>query len=65
MRVLYDDDNLYVGVIAFDSRPALVVKELKKDFDIDGTDLIQVIIDSLHDRRSGFSLVNAAGAKRD
>jgi hypothetical protein len=66
VRVLYDDDNLYVGVTAFDSRPALVIKELKKDFDINGTDLIQVIIDSLHDGRSGFSLsVNPAGAKRD
>ncbi len=66
VRVLYDDDNLYVGVSAFDSRPALVVKELKKDFDINGTDLIQVIIDSLHDGRTGFSLsTNPAGAKRD
>ena len=66
VRVLYDDDNLYVGVTAFDSHPALVVKELKKDFDINGTDLIQVIIDSLHDGRSGFSLsTNPAGAKRD
>jgi hypothetical protein len=66
VRVLYDDRNLYVGVSAFDSRPALVVKELKKDFDINGTDLIQVIIDSLHDGRSGFSLsTNPAGAKRD
>ena len=66
VRVIYDGANLYVGVSAFDSRPALVVKELKKDFDINGTDLIQVIIDSLHDGRSGFSLsTNPAGAKRD
>src|SRR6266550_2096355 len=66
LRVLYDDNNLYVGVTAYDSQPALVVKELKRDFDINGTDLIQVIIDSLHDRRSGFSLsTNPAGAKRD
>jgi hypothetical protein len=66
VRVLYDGRNLYVGVSAFDSHPALVVKELKKDFDINGTDLIQVIIDSLHDGRSGFSLsTNPAGAKRD
>jgi len=65
-RALYDDDNLYIAVKAFDSHPALVVKELKKDFDINGTDLIQVIVDSLHDGRSGFALsVNPAGAKRD
>jgi hypothetical protein len=66
VRVLYDDNNLYVGVTAFDSHPALVVKELKKDFDINGTDLVQVIIDSMHDGRSGFSLsVNPEGARRD
>ena len=66
LRVLYDDNNLYVAVTALDSHPALVVKELKRDFDINGTDLIQVIIDSLHDGRSGYSLsTNPAGAKRD
>jgi hypothetical protein len=44
----------------------MVIKELKKDFDINGTDLIQVIIDSLHDGRTGFSLsINPAGARRD
>lgn len=56
VRFLYDDDNLYVGVICFDSEPThMVVKELKEDFDMTGTDLIQIIIDSLHDRRSGFT----------
>ena len=67
VRVLYDDDNLYVGIICFDPEPdRIVVKELKEDFDINGTDMVQLIIDSLHDRRSAFALsVNAAGARRD
>ena len=57
VRVLYDDDNLYVGVIAFDSHPGRsLIKELKKISTSTATDLIQVIIDSLHDGRSGFSL---------
>ncbi len=67
VRVLYDDDNLYVGIICFDPEPGrIVVKELREDFDINGTDMVQLIIDSLHDRRSAFALsVNAAGARRD
>jgi hypothetical protein len=67
VRVLYDDDNLYVGIICFDPEPdRIVIKELKEDFDINGTDMVQLIIDSLHDRRSAFALsVNAAGARRD
>ncbi|HVH26808.1 MAG TPA: DUF5916 domain-containing protein [Vicinamibacterales bacterium] len=67
VRVLYDDDTLYVGIMCFDPEPErIVIKELKEDFDINGTDMVQLIIDSLHDRRSAFALsVNAAGARRD
>ena len=67
VRFLYDDDTLYVGVTAFDSEPSRqVVKELKEDFDLNGTDMVQLVLDSLHDRRSGFALtVNPAGARRD
>ena len=67
VRFLYDDDNLYVGVMCFDSDPAqIAIKELKKDFNINGTDMVQVILDSLHDRRSAFAMaVNPAGGRRD
>ena len=52
---------------AYDSQPSRIfVKELKRDFDLNGTDMIQVIIDSLHDGLGGYSLsVNPAGARRD
>ena len=67
VRVLYDDDNLYFGVYCYDSQPArIVVKELKRDFDLNGTDMVQIVIDSLHDGLGGYSLsVNPAGARRD
>jgi hypothetical protein len=67
VRVLYDDDNLYFGVMSYDSQPSrIVVKELKRDFDLNGTDMIQIVIDSLHDGLGGYSLsVNPAGARRD
>ena len=67
VRVLYDDDNLYFAVMCYDSQPSrIVVKELKRDFDLNGTDMIQLVIDSLHDGLGGYSLsVNPAGARRD
>jgi hypothetical protein len=67
VRFLYDNDNLYVGVTCFDTQPdKLLIKDLKEDFDFGTTDLVQIFIDSLHDRRSGFTfVVNPAGARRD
>ena len=44
----------------------MLIKDLREDFDFGRTDLVQIFIDSLHDRRSGFTfVVNPAGAKRD
>jgi hypothetical protein len=67
VRFLYDSDNLYVGVRCFDTQPdKLLIKDLREDFDFGTTDLVQIFIDSLHDRRSGFTfVVNPAGARRD
>ena len=66
-RFAYDEDNLYIGVTCFDSEPdKLLIKDLREDFDFMSTDLVQIFIDSLHDRRSGFTfVVNPAGARRD
>jgi hypothetical protein len=67
VRFLFDNDNLYVGFICFDSDASnVVVKELKEDYNFQDSDGVHVIIDSLHDRRSGFSFgINPAGARRD
>src|SRR5688572_6237767 len=67
VRFLYDDDNLYVGVTCFDSEPdKLVIKDLREDFELNATDAVQIVIDSLHDKRSAFVFSsNAAGARRD
>src|SRR5688572_31546372 len=67
VRFLYDDDNLYVGVVCFDSEPdKLVIKDLREDFELNATDAVQIVIDSLHDKRSAFVFsTNPAGARRD
>jgi hypothetical protein len=67
VRLLYDDENLYVGFVCFDSDIAnLIITELREDFNFGQNDVASVSIDSLHDRRSGFFFnLNPGGARRD
>ena len=67
VRFVYDEQNLYVAFTCFDSEIArMIVNEMKEDFVADDTDGITLVIDSMHDSRSGFLFgVNPAGAKRD
>ncbi len=71
-RFLYDDDNLYVGVVyvgvvAFDSEPdQATVNDITEDFNFGGSDLVAVVLDTLRDRRSGFAfVVNPGGGRSD
>jgi len=65
-RVGYDDHNFYVFVRAFDSHPDSIKQLLaRRDVRI-CCDQIKIVIDSYHDRRTGFEFaVNPAGVKRD
>jgi hypothetical protein len=64
---LYDDKNLYVGFVCFDSMPERIrVNDLREDFTFNGTDSVGLVFDSPSDNRSGFQFgTNPAGAKRD
>src|SRR5262245_47476084 len=66
-RVLYDSDNLYVGVFAHDSNTgSLVINELEKDFSLGPNDLVEVVLDTFRDGRNGYEFaVNPGGAKWD
>ncbi|MES2123710.1 MAG: DUF5916 domain-containing protein [Gemmatimonadota bacterium] len=65
-RVLYDERNLYVLVHAFDTRPDSIVGLLSRRDDQTASDQLTVLIDSYHDRRTGFEFtVNPAGVKAD
>ena len=66
-RFLYDDDNLYVGIICFDSAmDQLTVNSITDDFQFGESDNVAVLIDSLNDDRSGFGfVVNPGGGRRD
>jgi uncharacterized protein DUF5916/cellulose/xylan binding protein with CBM9 domain len=67
VRFLYDDDNLYIGFHSWDSDMAhRTVTELKEDFGPTNSDVATIVIDSMHDRQSGYQFAtNAAGARRD
>ena len=68
IRLLYDDDNLYVGVYCFDSAGAegLVVNDVRRDFSPFENDLFGLILDTFDDNRNGFLFsTNPKGAKRD
>ncbi|HTI04202.1 MAG TPA: DUF5916 domain-containing protein [Gemmatimonadales bacterium] len=65
-RVAYDAHNIYVFVRAFDDHPDSIKKLLaRRDVRI-CCDQIKIVIDSYHDRRTGFEFaVNPGGVKRD
>ena len=63
--ILFDDNNLYVGIKAFDSSPDSIVSRLSRRDDDDG-DLVGIILDSFHDLRTGFLFgVSSAGVNYD
>jgi hypothetical protein len=67
VRVAFDRDALYLGVVCHDATPAgLIVNDIRKDFVAGEQDSFEVILDTFADRRNGFVfVVNAAGAKSD
>ena len=75
VRILYDDENVYVGVIAYDSAPSsILAAELRRDA-LGGRsgggrggsdDTFTVLFDTFHDGRSAFQFtVNALGTRHD
>jgi len=67
VRVLYDDDAIYVGLRMFDSHPDSIAAQLaRRDASGIYSDWAHVIIDSYHDRRTAFRFsVNPKGVQKD
>lgn len=67
VRLLYDDNNLYVLFRCFDSDPiGILARELQRDTDLSGSDRVSFVIDTFNDDRNGFFFqTNPAGARRD
>ena len=65
-KVAYDARNFYVFIRAFDPHPDSILKLLARRDVRTASDQLKIIIDSYHDRRTGYEFaVNPAGVKRD
>ena len=67
VRVLYDDDALYVGVRMFDAHPDSIAAQLaRRDASGIYSDWLHVMVDSYRDRRTSFRFsVNPRGVQKD
>jgi len=65
-KVAYDARNLYVFIRALDPHPDSILSLLSRRDVRSASDQLKIIIDSYHDRRTGYEFaVNPAGVKRD
>ncbi len=67
LRIIYDDQNLYIGAILHDDDTgSLAIPGLEQDFDTPNSDIFGVGIDTYLDRQNGFLwAVNPGGALWD
>lgn len=68
VRIMYDKNNLYIGVMCLDSEPdKIIANEKRRDSpNIYDNDHIQIMLDTFHDKRNGYIFVtNPLGARLD
>lgn len=67
VRVLYDADSLYVGIVCHDREPkAIVSTQLARDSELGVDDNVTILVDPFFDQRNGFFFqVNPGGARSD
>ncbi|MBI4887326.1 MAG: carbohydrate binding family 9 domain-containing protein [Acidobacteria bacterium] len=67
VRILYDDDAIYVGVVLHDGNPSqIVTTDTRRDADLREMDSIQIVFDTYRDRQNGFVFgTNASGVQYD
>ncbi len=68
VRLLYDNENLYLGVYCYDSagREGLTVTQVVRDFGPGDGDHFAVVFDTFDDNRNGYVFgTNPRGAKRE
>ncbi len=67
IRIMYDEDNVYIGAELFDSEPDQVsIPGLEQDYQTHDSDIFGISIDSYYDKQSAFLFaVNPGGAVFD
>ena len=66
IRVLYDDDALYVGARLYDTEPARISRRVTARDEHPDADYVTILLDPRHDHRTGVTFtVTAAGSQHD
>ena len=66
VRIVYDNEAVYVGARMFDSEPARIAAQLGRRDDLGASDYFEVAFDSYHDHLTSFLFyVNPRGVKMD
>lgn len=66
VKLAYDDEALYIGIICYDSKPDEIRRRLTRRDRSSEADFIQVAIDSYNDKQTAYAFnVNASGVQRD
>jgi hypothetical protein len=66
MRFLYDRDNLYVAIYAYENPEQIVATNLTRDGNLGVDDVLRLFLDPLNTRRNSYDFeVNALGARID
>ncbi len=67
VTLLYDANNLYIGVLCYDAEPDRVIgTQMARDARLNADDRILIVLDTYHDQRSAFYFAtNPAGALVD
>ena len=67
VRILFDETNIYIGAICYDSEPSkIVIESLIQDFETHNSDVFAVTFDTFFDRSNAFMfLFNPMGAIKD
>lgn len=67
VRILYDDQNLYVHAICYGQSPQeYVISSLRRDFGLGNADFFATYFDTFEDATNGFSfVVNPLGVQRE
>jgi len=65
--ILYNKWNLYFGIKCYDSESEkIIAREMRRDAIVDDDDYFEMVIDTYHDKRSGYYFItNAYGSKRE
>lgn len=66
VKILYDDNALYIGVICYDDDPQNIFRDLSQRDNAQNTDMFHIALNPFEDNTDGFKFtVTAAGVQMD